>query len=663
MAQSFGLHNHDRERVLEATDLVALIGEHVALKPAGREFKGLCPFHDDSNPSLHVAPHKNIYKCFACGAGGTAFDFVMNYHSMDFREALQYLADRAGITLTPTRPHGTETDDGPHLSTADLISAHQTAVGFYQTILRHDTHGAEARAILEARGITQAMIERFRIGAAPDRWDGLAQTLQKKKLNLTPFVKSGLLTPHRESDGYVDRFRNRLIFPIYDVLDRPVAIGARRIDPDDEPKYLNSPEHARFQKSKTLYGLNHAARDIQKRGSAVLVEGYTDVIACHQAGLSHVVAALGTALTIDHARVLQRLCNEVILVFDGDTAGTKAADRAVEIFFAASVDVRIVILPDDQDPADLLDREGGLAEFDHLTRTAPDAIDYLLQTLTHSLTADAGGLSQRQQTIEQFLQRLGELGYHGMPHLRRDLVLNHLSTLLRMPAASVHRLIPWPRKSHRATPTRQDTPNAAPRKRDRLEDHARIQAEAGILASILDDPVVLDMKPGTDDDSTVRDRLRSLAFVHHEYQYLLDKLVDTPPADLTQARIASWTVSRPEAGRALADLHALNRAAATMPELDDEPTSLVADDQRLKDALDRVTAYLDALTQLIDLHRAGPGTASADDDVAAANVNIERIRRAGGTRRKLGRSGSSSARTMSAGTSGPEHDQQHHPPK
>lgn len=654
MAQSYGPHNRDRERVLEATDLVALIGEHIALKPAGREFRGLCPFHDDSNPSLHVVPHKGIYKCFACGAGGTAFDFVMNYHNMDFREALQYLAERTGITLTPPRPRTAEggnpdASDEPDLSTADLVAAHRTAVEFYRAILRHKQHGAEARAILESRGITEAMIDRFHIGAAPDRWDGLAATLQAKKIDLTPFVKSGLLSPRRESGGYVDRFRNRIVFPIFDVLERPIAIGARKINPDDEPKYLNSPEHARFRKARTLYGLNLASRAIQSSGMAILVEGYTDVIACHQSGLTNVVAALGTALTIDHARMLQRMCSRVTLVFDGDLAGRKAADRAVEMFFAANVDVRIAILPDEQDPAELLEQDGGLVLFEKCVRTAPEAIEYLLGILSEDLQSSSTGLSGRQQIIEQFLRRLGELGYHGMSQLRRDLVLHYLSTRLNLSVASVHRLIPWP-KQQRASAAPIGAQSEARRSDSARRHHAqaggsatrqdahaaRVQAEAGLLSCILSDPAILDMQPIASDSATLRDHLQATVFEDAEYRYLLERIVKTDPSDLTPARMASWTAARPKAAQALADLHTLG-------------IGRFGDGQIAQDTLNQVAAYLGALVELTDrasdgtdLDRDGPRPSEQTAGLNKVRVAIDKSRRTGGTRRRLGRTGTSS---------------------
>jgi len=447
----------DRQRILDATDIVQLIGEHVALKSAGREYKGLCPFHDDTRPSMYVVPHKMIFKCFACGAGGSVFDFVMKYHNMDFREALEYLAQRAGIELTPRSPKSSTQsgDSAEHegfdengnrineMPTADLVSAHRTALDFYRAILKHKEHGQTAKEIYTERGISQEMIDRFELGAAPDRWDGLVKTLQSNQVNLAPFISTGLISRKKDGEGYIDRFRNRLIFPIHDLLGRPIAFGARQIKPDDNPKYLNSPEHDKFKKSRTLYGMHLAGREIQKKRTAVLVEGYTDVIACHEAGFTNVIAALGTALTIEHAHILQRHGDRVVLIFDGDLAGQKAADRAVEIFFNTTVDVHIAVIPDDHDPADILAKPDGHEVFTQLIDSAPEALEYLLASLQIELQTDTqSGVSARQRVVQEFMNRLVQLGFHEMNPLRRDLIVSRLSEMLNLPINTIRSGIP-----------------------------------------------------------------------------------------------------------------------------------------------------------------------------------------------------------------------------
>jgi DNA primase len=364
----FGSQHDDRQRVLDATDVVQLIGEHVALKARGREFIALCPFHDDHKPSMYVVPAKQIYHCFSCGAGGNALTFVMEYHKMAFREALEHLAQRAGVELTPWKPGaaagaaaGSQEQRGGGAPRQEVLAANRAAADFFERMLAREDLGRAAREVIARRGISPEMVESFRLGAAPEMWDGLQRTISHKNAPAGPFLAAGLLKQRNEG-GLYDAFRNRLMFPIQDQTGAVVAFGARRINEEDEPKYLNSPDSVVFNKSATLYGLHQAARTIQRTRTAIVTEGYMDVIACHQAGVTNAVAALGTAMTRENAKILRRLCDTVVLLFDGDEAGQRAADRAVEVFFAEPVDVRIAVLPPDagaKDPDELLKQEGG----------------------------------------------------------------------------------------------------------------------------------------------------------------------------------------------------------------------------------------------------------------------------------------------------------------
>jgi DNA primase len=461
----------DVDRVRDATDLLRLIGDHIALRPAGREHVGLCPFHDDRRPSLHVVTHKNqaFYKCFACGASGDCFRFVMDYHKMEFPEALQYLADRAGIRLQP-RTARPDSDGAPRRS--DLQKAVAFACAFFQRTLREPIAGAAARELITRRGLSDAMVEQFMLGCAPDRFDGFLQTLQGKTSARRTALAAGLLkqraasppgAPGAPGDGLYDTFRNRLIFPICDEVGRPIAFGGRIINPDDVPKYLNSPESVLFHKSKTLFGLHLAKQAIIQSDQAIVTEGYTDVIACHQVGITNVVGTLGTALTTEHGRLLSRLCDTVVLVFDGDEAGRKAADRAVEVFFAQPVDVRICVLPDGLDPDDLLREEDGPQRFDAAVAGAVDALQYKLQRFETRL-GEATGLSGRQKRLEQFLVELAGLGFNAMQGVRKRLVITHLADLLQVSIADIERALP--KRGPRAAP--RPAPHAA----DSAAEHA-----------------------------------------------------------------------------------------------------------------------------------------------------------------------------------------------
>ncbi|MFI4860475.1 MAG: DNA primase [Phycisphaerales bacterium JB063] len=452
--------NDDKERVQGATDIVRLIGEQVQLRPKGRELAGLCPFHDDKTPSMFVSPAKQIYKCFSCGAGGDCFTFVMEYHKMDFVEALKYLADRGGIELTPWKPSGQQGDAGSAMggSAAQqgesprkrLLAANDQALAFYRTMLADPALGQAARDYIEQRGIAPEMVEQFQLGYAPDRWDALAQHVAKQGADAPAFGKAGLIalrgadhdTIVNDASTAYDKLRHRLIFPICDDLGRAIAFGGRVMpggtldDPTTDAKYLNSPESSLFNKSQTLYGLHLAKKAIIDSKRAVIVEGYTDVIACHQHGLNNVVAALGTAFTHQHAAKLRRFCETVVLVFDGDAAGFKAADRAVEVLMTGEIDVAIAILPEGQDPDTLLAQDGGMDRWHALIDNAQDAMTYLLARLEDDLNK-AGTITGRQSVSTEFLARLARHGLVSMSPIRRALILGQVAAMLHMPESAV----------------------------------------------------------------------------------------------------------------------------------------------------------------------------------------------------------------------------------
>ena len=493
--------NNDRDRVLEATDLVGLMGEHVVLRQKGREHVGLCPFHDDQSPSLHVVSHKGtpFYKCFACGEGGNAFDFVINYHKMSFIEALRFLAERAGIELTPRTRNESPGNDEPQSSRSEVLAANELAAMYFSAVLKHEKAGRPCRDIIEARGISQDMVERFAIGATTTRWDGFITFARKRQLSEQAMRDAGLAKQSHAGAGLRDAFINRLIFPIHDPLGRAIAFGGRQIDPEEQPKYLNSAESPVFSKSKTLYGFHLARKAIDEANCAIVTEGYTDVIALHQAGIEHAVATLGTALTRDHAKVLQRHCDSVILLFDGDAAGQKAADRAVEVFFAEPIDVRICILPDDADPDELLKQEDGKQQLLAMLDDATDALGFLIQQFKTKVDASET-ISGRQKQIEAIFARLADLGYHSMSGLRKRLVLPALSDLLQLPIEQIEKSVP----------VRRQWNNPAPIIDEAEEDHdtdtaveepdwealslsqPRRKAERNLLAVIIYNPQTLD---------------------------------------------------------------------------------------------------------------------------------------------------------------------------
>ncbi|MFG0244614.1 MAG: DNA primase [Phycisphaerales bacterium JB052] len=436
--------NDDRQRVRDASDIVQVVGEHLSLKPKGREYVGLCPFHDDRNPSMCVIPAKQIFHCFVCGTGGDVFTFVQKYHSMGFREALEFLAQRANIELTVHKPRGRAADDGEPsgVGNREVLAANDLAAGFFRAILSHPEHGAAARDVIERRGISDEMVERFMIGASPDRWDGLGMFAASKNVRTEALLAAGLVKQRERGDGQYDALRNRLIFPICDQIGRVIAFGGRKIDEEDEPKYLNSPETAVFKKSTTLFGINHAARAIKRERTAVIVEGYTDVIACHQAGVEHVVGTLGTALTSGHATVLRRLCDTVVLLFDGDAAGIKAADRAIEVLLSETIDIRIAALAgftDAKDPDELLKREDGAEVFARVIEGSVDLIKWKFDRLRDELAG--AGPARVAQRIEEELNRLSDLGLAELEPVRRRLMIRQIAQAARVEEGVVNAAI------------------------------------------------------------------------------------------------------------------------------------------------------------------------------------------------------------------------------
>jgi len=347
----------DIDEVRTRTDIVSVVERYVTLKRAAGKLKGLCPFHQEKTPSFVVSPEIGRWYCFGqCSEGGDVFKFVQKIENLTFPEALERLALQANVTLTnrQSRTDASFTGNVPISAAGEkdrLYKINALALRYYREAL---DRSPVARDYLEQRGLAYAIQENFAIGYAADDRDAFSRYLVQQKIDLADAEKAGLVA-HGDY-GHYDRLRGRLIFPIFDVQERPIAFGGRLIAEarPGQPKYWNSPETPVFSKSKTLYGLSRARKAIAAREQAVVVEGYTDVIACHQAGFENVVATLGTSLTEEHVQILARLASVVLLAFDADSAGLKAASRAAQIFEAQEVEVRVLDLPEGEDPDSLL---------------------------------------------------------------------------------------------------------------------------------------------------------------------------------------------------------------------------------------------------------------------------------------------------------------------
>ena len=384
-------------RVQQANDIVDVVGEHLRLDRKGKEFVGLCPFHADHRPSLYVSPDKQLFKCFACGAGGDVFKFVQLRESVTFPEAVQRLAERAGIEmhLEPGRRPSV-----PSVDPQRVARVNTWALEHWRANLNDPQKGAQARAYLERRRIDAAAIEQWQLGLALEAWDDLLGAARQKRIPDALLVQAGLVVEGAGGRPH-DKFRNRLMFPIRDVTGRVIAFGGRALG-EDPAKYLNSPATVLFDKSRCLYGLNAARHAIVSEGTAVVVEGYTDVIMAHQLGCTHVVATLGTSLTQDHARILRRYAKRIVLVFDSDTAGLEAANRALEVCLAQRIDVALAFMDAGQDPYDFLLTAGAEA-FRGRLAAAVDVLEFKWRWLMEAAER-AGTLQDRKALVEEYLR-------------------------------------------------------------------------------------------------------------------------------------------------------------------------------------------------------------------------------------------------------------------
>ena len=336
------------QEVRDRVDIVELIGRHLTLKKSGRNHVGLCPFHSEKTPSFNVSSDRQSYYCFGCHEGGNAFTFLMHVENLTFPEAVRTLARECGIEVP-------ESSEGGRSNTEILYRANEVAQARYRKALL--VPGNPALAYLEARGIAAAAVEKFQLGHAPDSWDAVANALRDESISPEIGVRVGLLA-ERQSGGHYDRLRNRVTFPICDVRGRVIGFGGRAILPEQEPKYLNTPESPIFRKRAAFYGFPDALGPIRSAARAVVVEGYFDRIALDLADVSNTVATCGTALTPDHVRELRRRSGEIVLLFDGDEAGQRALEKALQLLLPEGLRVRAAVLPAGDDPDSFSAREG-----------------------------------------------------------------------------------------------------------------------------------------------------------------------------------------------------------------------------------------------------------------------------------------------------------------
>ena len=370
-----GIPQNILDEILEATDIVQVISGHVPLKKTGRNYKANCPFHHEKTPSFVVSPDKQIYHCFGCGAGGNAFNFLMKYDRMEFLDAVRLLAKKAGVALPAVKKVST----GEASLIEKLARANELAAAFYTNNLLNNDLEKPASEYIEKRNISKNSIIKFKLGYSLNAWDRLIEYARQKGIGADILSKAGLALKSTRDGSFYDRFRNRLIFPVFDAKGKVIAFGARVLD-DSLPKYVNSPETPLYTKGKHLYGLNFAKQAIARANFVVMVEGYMDLISLSQAGIENVVASCGTALTPEQSRLLKRFTTDVVMIFDGDQAGETATLRNLDILIAEGFNARVVSLPSGYDP-DSFVTKFGLDEFKKVIEQAKDLFSYKLGLL------------------------------------------------------------------------------------------------------------------------------------------------------------------------------------------------------------------------------------------------------------------------------------------
>lgn len=385
----------------------SFVGERVQLKKAGRNFKGLCPFHNEKTPSFMVNDEKQIFHCFGCAQGGDIFKFIMNFEGLSFVEAVKMLADRAGVTIPDDALRDSPADAQLLKKKKWAFRLNEIALEWFQSRLAHGTIGEKARNYLKLREINSEFSAQLNLGAAENEWDTLSLHLKQRGAPLDLAVELGLIKKRPKGDGYYDFFRGRLMFPIYSPRGEVVAFSGRVLDSEEDAKYLNSPDSVIFHKSMSVYGLNWALEHMRKEDQVLVVEGQMDVLGLKTGGINNVVAPLGTALTSGHVRLISRTTRNIVLVFDGDEAGIRAVLRSLPIFIELGIMPRAAMLPDGEDP-DSFVRARGADEFRHIVAHAQPLFDHFIDRTVADTGSDNVGKVAAMQRIAPLLKQMSD---------------------------------------------------------------------------------------------------------------------------------------------------------------------------------------------------------------------------------------------------------------
>jgi DNA primase len=407
------------QEVRERTSILEIVGDYVSLRKSGANYQGLCPFHGEKTPSFNVNPAREIFHCFGCGTGGNVFSFIMKIEGLSFPEAVKFLAKRVGVTIEERQP--TPQEKRRQDEREALYRVNELAADYYRRVLVKETAGEAGRRYLERRGVDGPTAEAYRLGFAPDRWDGLTRHLEQKKVLMDAAETLGLIR-RKESGGYYDSFRNRLLFTISDIQGRPIGFGGRVLD-DTLPKYINSPESPIYRKGEVLFGVNLAKPAMREQGTAIIVEGYFDHLALYQAGVRNVIATCGTALTEEHVAVLKWYTKKAYTLFDGDAAGTKATCRAMELMLGGTLPAFVIELPQGDDPDSYLKREGSAAFTDRVTKARP-IFEWFYRYVIRG--AATGTVEGKVAVVEELIPHMKRIGNP----VERDLYVREIARVL-----------------------------------------------------------------------------------------------------------------------------------------------------------------------------------------------------------------------------------------
>ena len=438
---------HTIDEVRAASDIVSVVGEHVRLRQRGSNFVGLCPFHEEKTPSFNVSPSRGIFKCFGCGKGGNVYQFLMEVEALSFVQAVRKLAGRAGIEIPRS-----DQDRERAAANETFYAALRFAAKYFRSRLQASPPGQEAMRYLRDRGLLPDTIDRFGLGYAPEGWDGLLRDASRHHISPDVLERAGLVAARKDGSGHYDRFRGRIMFPIVSPVGKVIAFGGRILHGDaDAPKYINSPETAVYSKSLALYGLHQGKVAIRNQDEAILVEGYTDVISLHQAGVEHVVATCGTALTPKQVRLVGRYAKKMVLLFDADEAGANAAMRSVDLVLAGGLSAYAITLPAGFDPDSFVREKGGAAFQEYARTRRRDFVEFLMEAARLSgAAATPEGEADAMRSVIAALRRIPD------PLLQESYV-RRAHDLLRLPEAQLRRAL-QPESARRATGVQEATP-------------------------------------------------------------------------------------------------------------------------------------------------------------------------------------------------------------